>query len=273
MENNLVEISYKFFLDEGFVEYPLILSIDRPFLNVICKDSQNVIGKFKLSNLLSFKNREYPWDHSNVYHKSSNLSDLEYCKSIIKSGFYNDELRLMISMPYVGDYRVFASFKTMEDPDIESVLISKSLKNFNEGNHLGLDELKVGDIIPFPSSASLILNLVWYDEEGSAFPQSFYLENLDVSIKVSGVSPELKGPENLPLKNLVQGRYFIDLKSKRKVLLSILRKRMRVAGMEDSPEDFLDLFYKYLKNGFLYVNPSSLRFQDKTSEKRLPDPK
>jgi len=272
MEKKFVEVSYSFALDEGFVEYPLLLSIDGPYLKVICKESQNILGEFKLNNLLTFKSRSYPWDYSNVYLKDNDKSDLEYCKSVIQSGFYNDELRLMISMPYVGDYRVYASFNTMDDPALESVLLEGSLENFNKGNYLDLDELKIGDSIPFPKAASVILNLVWYDEEGSAFPQNFSLEDVDVSIKVSDIAPELKGPESLPLNRLLQGRYFISLKNKYNTLLKSLEKRMRVSGLDQDPKTFLDLFYKTLNNGDLYVNPMFLEFPENV-KKRLPQPK
>lgn len=272
MKKDFVEISYSFALDDGFVEYPLLLSIDGPYLKVTCKESLNILGEFKLNNLLTFKNRNYPWDYSNIYLKENKKSDLEYCKSVIQAGFYNDEIRLMISMPYVGDYRVCASFDTMEDPSLESVLLDGSLENFNDGNHLGLDELKVGDSIPFPKAASVILNLVWYDENGSAFPQNFSLEGVDVLIKVSNIAPELKGPENLPLNKLVQGRYFISLKNKYETLLKSLEKRMRVSGFEQDPISFLDLFFKSLDNGNLYVKPIYLEFQ-KNTKKRLPQAK
>ena len=156
-----IGLVYNISTEDYILEYPLEIEIQGDFLLVYPEDFPIPIGKLELKCVLSSRpSTGNHWDHSSIYLKKSSDSDLDYCRQALVQGKYDDELRAMMSLPDLEDYRVLASLST-EKPVVSALLVNGNPQGINEGNPIILESLSIRDTIRFENGAKARLSLVY----------------------------------------------------------------------------------------------------------------
>jgi hypothetical protein len=247
-----LDLVYRISTEDFLVEYPLEIEIQGDILFIYPEGFGIPIGKLPLKHVLSTRpSINVPWAHSDVYHKANEDKDLYYCRKMLLQGKYEDELRSMMSLPDLEDYRVMASLET-ESPLVTSVVISSDINNLNGGKPIVYEDITVGDEIRFPGGADVRLSVRIFDQD-SDLPYEIVLEKADVVMKVYSLAPDIDGVGSLDINQTVKADYFIDIAEKKETISNNLIRNLGLDQETGSIPDIVDSILDFSMDGLLPV--------------------